>query len=171
MQALALVRATEPAELVFVGPIADSQREQLQRAAAALKLGGAVHFTGGVSELEYQTWLRRACCAVQVRAAASGATSASLYDCLSVGLPVITNTIPAEELPPDAIAPLAGTPSVEDVAARVIELLSSEELRRRHRSAALAYARQATFDQLADALVAIVQTMSGTARPAHAAAG
>ena len=161
MDALCIVRRVAPATLVFVGSLWDQWRPQFEQEAERRGLAHYVQFTGEVSDEEYERWLYRATCAAQLRMATNGESSASIGDCLSAGLPVVTNIIGAqEEYLPDAVVAIDPALSVEELAQRLIELLTDPVVWQRHSAAALAHARQHTFAHLADRLIEIVETLT-----------
>ncbi|MBX5491944.1 MAG: glycosyltransferase [Chloroflexi bacterium] len=161
IDALRRVRQVVPARLVFVGPVAEWLRSDLQAYAASRGVANYVEFTGHVSGTEYQCWLRRATCAAQLRLETNGESSGAIGDCVSAGLPVVTNVIGArEEYLPDAVVAIDPALSVEELADRLIELLTDLAVWQRHSAAALAHARQHTFAHLADRLIEIVETLT-----------
>jgi glycosyltransferase involved in cell wall biosynthesis len=155
--ALPLVRHRVDARVALVGPISPEYRRDLRALARQHGVSKQVEITGRVPEIEYQRWLRRVACAVQLRQVTHGESSAALSDCLGAGLPVVTNVIGADrEFPPDAVAALDPACTAEEVAERLVALLTDPDLWRRHHEAALAHARASTFAHLADELLRVV---------------
>jgi hypothetical protein len=86
-------------------------------------------------------------------------------ECLSAGVPVITNMVNAAgEFPSDAVIYLDSVLSTDEFAARLLELLRDPEQQRCSSAAALAHAQEATFSRLADQLICIVESISESER-------
>ncbi len=174
VDALPLIRSGIPVRLVFVGPIElEDYRGLLLGRAAELGVRDNVHFTDYVAEAEYRRWLYRATCAVQLRVTSNGENSAALADCLSAGLPAVTNLVGAsEEYPSGAVVALDPTVSAEQLATVLSELLQDADRRREMREAALTLAAERTFGRLADRLIEIVESLSDPGmKTARAASG
>jgi glycosyltransferase involved in cell wall biosynthesis len=171
MEAMILVRRVVPARLVFIGPIDEPLRRHYEEYTQRYGYSDWVEFVGEVPDEEYRQWLRRVRCAVQLRLTSNGESSAAIADCLSVGLPVVTNMIGAkEEYLPDAVVAIDPALSVEELAQRLIELLTNHAIWQRHRAAALEHARQHTYASLADRLIEIVESLTAESLELHAAA-
>lgn len=165
IDALREVRRDIPARLVFVGVIArPGYRHALRERAVGLGLGDVVDFTGYVPDSQYHRWLRRASCAVQLHRPAQGGTSFALADCLSVGLPVVTNLVGAvDQFLPDAVVAVDPDFSTEELAGRLVNLLRPGDVWQRHHRAALQHASRFTFAKLADVVMHVVETIGETA--------
>jgi glycosyltransferase involved in cell wall biosynthesis len=144
-EAMAAVRRTHGgARLVFVGPTA------LDRVDGA-------ELTGRVGDDEYRRRLAAATVAVQLRATTNGESSAAVGDCLAAGVPtVVTGIGAARDLPDAAVRKVAPDVSAADLAAVITALLDDTAERRRMSEAALAYAREHTFDAAARALYRVL---------------
>jgi glycosyltransferase involved in cell wall biosynthesis len=173
LDALRLVRLHVPARLVFVGPIGPGQQALCEAEAIARGVRAAVQFTGEVTAAEYAAWVQRATCAVQLRRSPDIGGTAAIADCLSAGLPVVTNLPDAAQEYGEAVRALPTTFAAEELAACLVELLTEPALWKRQRAAALAFAARHTYATLASALLGIVsqlQDMEGlhaSARLSH----
>jgi glycosyltransferase involved in cell wall biosynthesis len=152
-----LLASGDDVTLAFVGPISDELAGALGALSVELGTSESVIFTGPLSSLDYEAWLRDATLAVQLRATSNGEASAAVGECLSAGLPTIVRDLGwARELPDDVVIKAATAAGSDDLAAVIRALLSAP-----HRMAALseharAYARQQSFDRTARALLAAV---------------
>ncbi|WP_146140188.1 glycosyltransferase family 4 protein, partial [Alsobacter soli] len=91
--------------LAFVGgELSSDYAQELQRQIEALGLGERVRLTGWVEPDTYNSYLRRADLAVQLRAHSRGESSGAALDCLNHGAPVLVNAHGSMgELPADAV--------------------------------------------------------------------
>lgn len=93
------------AQLYFVG--SDQQGEYAAELAASIRsagCSGSVIITGFIPPETYRTYLAAADLAVQLREYSRGETSASVYDCLAAGLPLICNAHGSNaELPEECV--------------------------------------------------------------------
>lgn len=90
LQAVALLRRSVPhASVTFVGNIAPELAVDLEKLAKDLDVPAT--FRGHVDEATYWEVLSSAACAVALRKASRGESSAASNDCLAVGVPVVTN--------------------------------------------------------------------------------
>jgi glycosyltransferase involved in cell wall biosynthesis len=156
IEALSMLRARVPAELVFVGPQHPDLLASLVPAAQLMGVSSAVQFTGEVDESAYWEWLARVTCAVQVRSTTHGESSAAINDCLAAGVPVITNSPSCADLPRGTVELLDSEVSARGLADHIEALLTEDSRRMALSQAALAYARTATFAQVAGQLVDFV---------------
>ena len=123
--------------------------------ARLLALDASAVITGAVSDDEYESWLRRATVAVQLRASTNGESSAAVADCLAAGLPtVVTRLGAARELPDGATVKVAPDVSPEGLAAEIGGLLADGARREAMAQAAVAHAEAHGFDAAAAALAA-----------------
>jgi glycosyltransferase involved in cell wall biosynthesis len=143
--------------LAFVGPIGDELARSLGALCAELGTSESVIFTGPLSSIAYEAWLRDATLAVQLRVTSNGEASAAVGECLSAGLPTIVSELGwARELPDDVVVKAATTMGTSDLAAVIRALLAAP-----HRMSALSarsrvFARQQSFDRTARALLSTV---------------
>jgi glycosyltransferase involved in cell wall biosynthesis len=90
--------------LVFVGEDRlGSYARSLRKTIGDHGAGTRILITGYVSPEEYADWLAAADVAVQLRTQSRGETSASVFDCLAAGLPLIVNDHGSAKELPDAI--------------------------------------------------------------------
>ena len=118
------------ASLVFVGPCADADRQQLSELAAALGVSARVTITGAVSDADYASWLDRAAVAVQLRRTANGECSGTIADCLAAGaVPVVTRIGAGRDLPDDGVMSVDASVSAGELAT-VLGALMADPARR-----------------------------------------
>jgi glycosyltransferase involved in cell wall biosynthesis len=166
IEAFALVRSRVPARLALVGIALPEYRREMRARARSAGLAADVEIAGGATSEAYHRWRLRATCAVQLGPWPRCETSTAVADCLTVGLPTVTNMIGADgEYPPDAVVALAPNGSAEELADRLTELLTRREVWQRHHEAALAHAHAGTFARLATELLAVVERVDGGAPP------
>jgi glycosyltransferase involved in cell wall biosynthesis len=140
--------------LAFVGPIGDELARTLGALSLELGTSESVIFTGPLSSVAYEAWLRDVTLAVQLRATSNGEASAAVGECLSAGLPTIVSELGwARELPDDVVIKAPTTIGSSDLATVIRALLAAP-----HRMSALsdrsrAFARQQSFDRTARALL------------------
>jgi glycosyltransferase involved in cell wall biosynthesis len=123
--ALPALRMRVPdASVVFVGPCAEVEREQLTKLAAELGVADRVTITGAVPDADYAAWLERAAVAVQLRGAANGECSGTVADCLASGVvPVVSGIGAGRDLPSSAVAAVGPGVTAAELAAVVGDLL------------------------------------------------
>ena len=161
---LAAVRASGvDGRLVFVGPIGDGYREHLERHVDAVGASGYVEFTNRVTDDEYRAWLETATLAIQLRETTNGESSAAVTDCLSAGLPVVTNVHAATELPDGTVSLVAWDVDPAALAAHVSALLAGPEQLQALAHGGHAFASSWSFDHVADRLLEIVASLTGAA--------
>lgn len=163
IDALAGVRQSIPARLVLAGPMdSPALLEDLRRRAEAAGLADCVVFTGDLSEADYRRWLRSADCAVQIRIGTHGEGSAAINDCLSAGLPVITNSITCRELPPGTVELIEPDPTPSSLGERIVALLNDRQLRDELGAAA---ARYRTSNTIRDVAIRVRDLVSALPSP------
>jgi len=141
--------------LCFVGPCPPIMAQVIGDRAAAHGIAERVRLTGAVDEPTWRRRLGEAALAVQLRESASGETSGAVLECLSAGVPVLTNLPTAAEYGEGTVALLASAePAV--VAQSIAALLDDHARRLALGRAGLAFARSHQFGDLADALVSVV---------------
>jgi len=149
-----LLAGGDDVALAFVGPIGDELSRTLGALSLELGTSESVIFTGPLTSLAYEAWLRDATLAVQLRATSNGEASAAVGECLSAGLPTIVSDLGwARELPDDVVVKAATATGSDDLAAVIRALLAAP-----HRMSSLsdrsrAFARQQSFDRTARALL------------------
>jgi glycosyltransferase involved in cell wall biosynthesis len=143
--------------LAFVGPIGDELAGQLGALSSDLGTSESVIFTGPLSPLDYEAWLRDTTLAVQLRATSNGEASAAVGECLSAGLPTVVRDLGwGRELPDDVVVKTATTTGSAELAGVIRTLLSAPHRMNALADHARAYARQQSFDRTARALLAAV---------------
>jgi glycosyltransferase involved in cell wall biosynthesis len=136
-----LIERCADAQLVFVGPCADAERDHLLKSAADLGVSDHVTLTGSVSDTEYAAWLDRAAVAVQLRRAANGECSGTVADCLASGaVPIVTGIGAGRDLPEDGVVSVNPSVSATQLANVLADLLTDPERRTRVAAAGRAYA-------------------------------
>jgi glycosyltransferase involved in cell wall biosynthesis len=165
INALRHVRATVPARLVFVGDVSEVLLAELTELTGQLGLNDSVEFTGHVSQVEYERYLHEASCAIQLRLGMLGQNSAALSDCLSIGLPTITDIVATnDEFANYAIVRLSPTFDESDLASQAVGLLTDPVMWQQYHCGALDHARGHTFDHVAVSLVDIVRDLVHSSR-------
>ncbi|MBA2609924.1 MAG: glycosyltransferase [Actinobacteria bacterium] len=144
IDAIARVRQTSPnVTLTFVGNMSpDLQRDLCD---LARDLAVPTRFLGYVDEATYWQSIGRAGCAIALRKASRGESSAAASDCLAAGVPVVTNSATAAGGPALHVVPVDATPG--QVAEAVLAALAA----RPNEAIALP-----TFDDLAESLLEAV---------------
>lgn len=149
------------AELVFAGPIEDAEAERLKGVAGGLGVSDRVRFTGELAEEELYGWMTRASVAVQLRAASNGETSATVSHCLAAGVPVIVTAIgSAKELPDECAMKVERDVAPTELADVIEGLLGDHARRASMREAGLRYAREHSFERVAEELYLEVTSSS-----------
>ena len=152
-----LLAGGDDVALAFVGPIGDELVGSLGALSVELGTAESVIFTGPLSSLDYEAWLRDATLAVQLRATSNGEASAAVGECLRAGLPTIVRDLGwARELPDDVVIKAATTTGSDDLAAVIRALLSAPHRMNALSEHARAFARQQSFERTARALLAAV---------------
>ena len=164
LEAMALVRKRIDARLVYVGPVLGWFREEMEAAVADIGLQDAVEFTDRVGDDEYNGWLARAACAVQLRMGTNGEMSLAVSECLSAGVPVITNMMGVgSEYEEGALARLAPDASVEEIADQIMRLLTDPQARAQQAEAAAVHLSNHTYGKVADGLIDVVCSLRSQA--------
>jgi glycosyltransferase involved in cell wall biosynthesis len=132
--------ADNPAyRLIFVG---DAPPDYGQLLREKIGRSSGIEITGHVEQSRYREYLTACDLAVQLRAGSRGETSASAFDCLANGLPLIVNSHGSmAELPDDTVLKIPDTFSPGELAAALSALLSDEERRLQLGARGLEFAR------------------------------
>ena len=158
---LAALRSSgSDARLVFVGPVDDGYRDHLQRHVDATGVTAHVEFTNRVSDDGYRDWLATATLAVQLRLTTNGESSAAVTDCLSAGLPVVTNVHAASELPDGTVSLVPWDVDPSHLAAHIATLFAEPSRLQALADGGHAFARAWGFEQVADRLLEIVASLT-----------
>ena len=156
----ALRAAGTDARLVFVGPVDDGYREHLERHTDAAGATGHVEFTNRVTDDQYREWLATATLALQLRLTTNGESSAAVTDCLSAGLPVVTNVFAASELPHGTVSLVPWDVDAPALAAHINARLADPSQLETLAAAGHAFAASWSFPQVADRLLQIVASLA-----------
>ncbi len=122
----------EDVKLIFVGAYSDKHYETyISDLIKRLNLEGKVEVTGWVSDNIYQEYLKTCDMAIQLRVNSRGESSRALLDCMSYGIPTITNKHGTnKELPDDCVYVLREDPSAEDIAFSIENIFHDKELQK-----------------------------------------
>jgi glycosyltransferase involved in cell wall biosynthesis len=140
-----------------VGEIRPDHCTRLRHRIATHGLENAVDVTGFVALREYQTWINRSACAVQLREHSAGEGSTAVGDALAAGVPVVTNIPSCLELPDGTLERLVGEADAEQVAIAVGRLLDDPARRQELHDGALRYASSWSVDDVASRLIDIAR--------------
>ncbi|HEX6394482.1 MAG TPA: glycosyltransferase [Acidimicrobiales bacterium] len=101
VEALPLLARRRPnARLALVGPVSEQLKDEIEALAEQLEVRSRLTITGEVTDADYESWLRCAAAAVQLREYSNGESSAAVADCVAHGLPTLVSRIgPQSELP------------------------------------------------------------------------
>lgn len=114
-----------------------------------------IEITGHVAAERWADLLRRADLAVQLRVASNGEASAAIADCLAAGIPTLVTDIGwMGELPRDVVAHVPLDVSPQALSERMHGLLVEQPARDGLSRAALAHARERSFEHVAAAYLA-----------------
>jgi glycosyltransferase involved in cell wall biosynthesis len=149
VQAIPKVLESLPeARFAIVGGFAPPEFEGvIEELAVALGIAGRLTITGHVNRSEYDSWLRRATCAVQLRATSNGETSAAIADCLRNGVPTIVTGIgPAREYPSGSVYSIPAQATAREIGEAIVEVASDAELAHSFANRGLKFACASTFE-------------------------
>jgi glycosyltransferase involved in cell wall biosynthesis len=143
------------ARFVIVGGFAPPEfQERIEDLAMSLGVSDRLSITGHVERGEYETWLRRATCAVQLRATSNGETSAAVGDCLRHGIPTIVTEIgPAREYPPGTVIPIALEASPRQLGEMIVRIAQNPGLETSLSQAGIDFVRSSTFAGAARSII------------------
>lgn len=141
--------------LVFVGECAGGRdsayQRELQRRISEHGIDDRVRFTGYVDEVELDSWLVVARCAIQLRFPTNGESSASVMRCLAAGVPtIVSDHGPLRELPDDAVVKMPAPVESAVLADALLRLVMDDPACEGLRHRALRYAQEVSFDAVAD---------------------
>lgn len=126
-------------KLIFAGNNSSSVGLKLQKDSLNLNNRNIV-FTGYISDEEYCNYLKIANIAIQLRKISHGESSYALFDCLTVGVPVIVNKIGSFNfLPHNIVLKISEAPSKIEIANAVTKLLNNPEIRNTLKNEGLEY--------------------------------
>ncbi len=155
VEAFALLAADDPSlNLAIVGDVAVELAPIIEELIESAELGDRIVVTSRIDEAEYQTWLRRADVAVQLRRATNGEVSAAVGDCLRFGLPTIVTALgPAVELPDDVAVEVPAGIDATELAAAIKGLSTDAEARSSLSARAVSYVNARGFEAAAQRLL------------------
>ncbi len=139
--------------LRIVGYCAEGYQQDLERLARELKLEGGVQFTGRTSESEWFRLVHESACAIQLRKRSNGESSAAVLDCLSHGVPTITNVAACLDMPSGTVVQVPFDCSVNDVVRALASVLCDQEVSCSLRASALQYARAHSYSRIARTVI------------------
>ncbi|MEA3511803.1 MAG: glycosyltransferase [Actinomycetota bacterium] len=148
VEAFALLAAEDPElRLAIVGDVAVEIRPAIERLVEDGDLADRVVVTSRIDLEEYESWLRQADVAVQLRRASNGEVSAAVGDCLRFGIPTVVTALgPAATLPDDVVVKVGSDADAHVLAARIRSLVSDSEERFELSANAIEYVRTNSFD-------------------------
>jgi glycosyltransferase involved in cell wall biosynthesis len=127
--------------LVYAGELAkDEFGQKLNEDIFRSKIQDRIRITGFLSEDDYETYLRAADLAIQLRTKSRGGTPRGVLDCLGHALPVIVNNDASyRDYPDDVVLKIPSEPSQEDIARALDRLVQDQSMRHAIGTAARAY--------------------------------
>jgi glycosyltransferase involved in cell wall biosynthesis len=161
----ALARVGPPIRLAIVGPISDALAVVLGHAARDAGISDCFVLSGPLSPRRYDAWMRACTVAVQLRSHTNGEASATIGECLALGVPTVASGIGwASELPRDTVelVPARATPEV--VAHAIGRLLGDGARRRALGEAGKHYAERHTFTRVARELLGAIERQTSAAK-------
>jgi glycosyltransferase involved in cell wall biosynthesis len=164
----AMVAQAPGARLVFVGPVGDGYRRELQALAASLGVADRVEITGHVAADAYADHLATATCAVQLRLSTNGESSAAVLDALAAGLPVVTNVAATAELPEGTVELIGHDVGAGELGHHLGRLVTDADRLAALSEAGSRYASSWGLDEVAEAVLGIVaelQASPASSRP------
>jgi len=152
--ALLAVRAPD-ARLVIAGDGDEAGLDRWRAFARERAPRAAVEIPGHVDAERWSDLLARADLAVQLRVVSNGEASAAVCDCLAAGIPTIVSDIGwMGELPREAVVHVPLDVDAEPLSECMYGLLVEQPARAALSSAALAHARERSFERVAGAYLA-----------------
>ena len=158
IEAVGLLSATgPPVRLAFVGPISDSLAVEFGEIARAACVADRFVLSGPVAPPLYDAWMRSCTIAVQLRSHTNGEASATIGECLALGVPTVASrTGWAGELPSGTLELVSGRCTPNDLTLAIGRLLDDGLRRRALSEAGKAYAENHTFALVAKELLAAI---------------
>lgn len=147
VQAIPLVLESVPrARFAIVGYIPPDYRDEIEDLAASLGVSESLSVTGHVGPDEYESWLLRATCAVQLRSMSNGETSAAVADCLRHGIPTIVTDIgAAREYPAGVVSLIPVDSPPRQLAEAISDIALDRTVMKSLSAAGLQFARSSNF--------------------------
>jgi glycosyltransferase involved in cell wall biosynthesis len=140
--------------LAIVGDVAVELAPTLLQLIDNLGLADRVVLTSRIDPAEYESWLRRADIAVQLRRASNGEVSAAVGDCLRFGIPTAVTALgTAADLPDAAVIKVAPDADANLLAAAIRNVIADPDERKALAANSLDYVRSRDFDRAARRLL------------------
>lgn len=152
-------------KLRIVGQCGDAYRQELEGLARHYKLQDRTQLPGRVDQAEWFRHVRESACSIQLRKRSNGESSAAVLDCLSHGIPVITNVAACLDMPHGTVLQVPFDCSASDLAGALKSVLCDPQVRGSLQENALRYAREHTYAKIATAIVEKLPTL--TSRVIH----
>ncbi|MDQ6707032.1 MAG: glycosyltransferase, partial [Acidobacteriota bacterium] len=160
MAAVALLPPELAVELRFVGYGGAEYCESLLAHARMLGIEQSVQITGYVNESEWFEHVRQSACAVQLRRHSNGESSAAVLDCVSLGLPIITNIASCREMPEDTVLHVSPEITAHQLRDCLLTLLTDPAEWSRYHEGALRYSASNNIRIAAQKILAAVTELS-----------
>jgi glycosyltransferase involved in cell wall biosynthesis len=127
---------SEKCYLVFVGATSDGEYgKSFSRKVEALTSRSPIRITGYVDEQQFRAYLDAADLALQLRTQSRGETSATIFDCLAQGLPLIVNAHGSAAELPEGVVVKIDDEFADEVLVEALTSLHANPERRREISA------------------------------------
>lgn len=134
VQAIAILDKSIRSNLrvIFVGDKGEfNYFNRIEKSVRAHNLQDIIQFTHRVNAKEYFKYLSDSDLAIQLRLNSMGETSASVLDCMNVGIPVIVNSHGSIcDLPDDVVYKISENFSAQELADNIIKLMNNPLLRK-----------------------------------------
>ena len=166
VEAFALIAADNPdVQLAIVGDVAVELGPTLLQLIDDRGLADRVVLTSRIDAAEYESWLRRADIAVQLRRASNGEVSAAVGDCLRFGIPTAVTALgTAADLPDAAVVKVAPDADANLLAAAIRNVIADPDGRKALAVNSLNYVRSRDFDRAARRLLDAIGLKAEKAR-------
>jgi len=150
-----VLKFTPEARFAIVGGFAPPEYEdKIEQLALSLGVLDRLSITGHVGRREYEWWMRRASCAVQLRATSNGETSAAIADCMRHGIPTIVTAIGSgREYPLGSVWPLPPETSPGFLGEAIANIVQDQDLASSLADAGIEFARSSTFGAAARSIL------------------
>ena len=125
-----------------------------------------MRITGYLTDEDYDEWLYRADCAVQLRETDFGESTGTVSDAIAAGLPVITSVRSCTELPEGTVVNVDPLIEPTGLAATIERVVFDESVRRALAARMSVYASEWGFGDVASRLTAIIDaSVAPASRP------
>jgi glycosyltransferase involved in cell wall biosynthesis len=159
IEAVALIPTLRRPRLMFIGFAEEWKRAWLSDHAHRAGLpAGSVTVTGWLDDQAWRDRIAALTCAVQLRAASNGESSASVRDALACGVPVVTNMIGADdEFPSGSVKVIPSEVGPVQLAAAIDEVCSDAGVWQSLADAGWSYSESVTPQLVAEQLAEVVR--------------